>query len=63
MTHQKPKENQTVEFLCDNDEETAQGIYCEGGVFSSYDGYHEPKLWRPIIMCPNCHFSICNQDK
>lgn len=47
LEEQKPEEGQEVEFPANKERDgIIQGYYSEGCFWSSFDGYHEPKIWR-----------------
>lgn len=44
----KPDEKQEIEFPANKERDgIIQGIYSNGIFWSSFDGYHEPRFWRP----------------
>ena len=48
LKDQKPKEKQEVEFPADKERDgIIQGVFSDNCFWSSFDGYHEPEIWRP----------------
>lgn len=44
---QKPMEGEKVEFPADKERDgIIRGMYSDGCFWSSFDGYHEPDIWR-----------------
>lgn len=48
LEDQAPEDGQVVEFPADKERDgIINGWFKDDSFWSAYDGYHEPKIWRP----------------